>query len=183
MKLWITAERIIVNLSNNERGNINMQVRDFIIYNVFTAKPSTTIKELISIFESKRIGGVPVVDDKGNLVGMVSDGDVVRFLSPTKEKIHVYHYLTYFEVEESVEDVLKEKMDTPISEIMVKKNIKTLSPDENFESAIRLISQHHFKKLPVINGAGRVVGVVSRGDIIHNLSKKIIETEELLSIQ
>jgi CBS domain-containing protein len=183
MKLWITAERIIVNLSNNERGNNHMQVRDFMIYNVFTAKPSTTIKELISIFESKRIGGVPVVDDKGNLVGMVSDGDIVRFLSPTKEKIHVYHYLTYFEIEESVEDVLREKMNTPISEIMVKKNIKTLSPSEDFESAIRLISKHHFKKLPVINGAGRVVGVVSRGDIIHNLSKKIVETEELLSIQ
>src|SRR3954452_14860011 len=183
MKLWITAERIIVNLSNNERGNNHMQVRDFMIYNVFTAKPSTTIKELISIFESKRIGGVPVVDNKGNLVGMVSDGDVVRFLSPTKEKIHVYHYLTYFEIEESVEDVLRDKMDTPISEIMVKKNIKTLSPADDFESAIRLISHHHFKKLPVINGAGRVVGVVSRGDIIHNLLKKIVETEQLLSIQ
>ena len=128
MNLWNTAERIIVNLSNNERGNNNMQVRDFMIYNVFTAKPSTTVKELISIFESKRIGGVPVVDNKGNLVGMVSDGDIVRFLSPTKEKIHVYHYLTYFEIDESVEDVLREKMDTPVSEIMVKKNIKTLSP-------------------------------------------------------
>jgi CBS-domain-containing membrane protein len=46
-----------------------------------------------------------------------------------------------------------------------------------------LISKHHFKKLPVINEAGRVVGVVSRGDIIHNLSKKIVETEQLLSIQ
>src|SRR3954451_3733586 len=180
MKLWITAERMIVNLSNNERGNNHMQVRDFMIYNVFTAKPSTTIKELISIFESKRIGGVPVVDDKGNLIGMVSDGDIVRFLSPTKEKIHVYHYLTYFEIEESVEDVLRERLNTPISEIMVKKNIKTLSPDDDFESAIRLISKHHFKKLPVVNGAGRVVGVISRGDIIRNLSKKIVEADLVL---
>ena len=180
MNLWNTAERIIVKLSNNERGNNNMQVRDFMIYNVFTANPSTTIKELISIFESKRIGGVPVVDNKGNLVGMVSDGDIVRFLSPTKEKIHVYHYLTYFEIEESVEDVLRDKMDTPISEIMVKKSIKTLSPDDDFESAIRLISKHHLKKLPVVNGAGRVVGVISRGDIIRNLSKKMVEAELVL---
>ena len=54
---------------------------------------------------------------------------------------------------------------------MVKKNIQTLSPDDDFEDAIRLISKHHFKKLPVLNGAGRVVGVISRGDIIHKLSK------------
>ena len=66
-----------------------MQVRDIMIYNVFTANPSTTVKELISIFESKRIGGVPVVDHKGNLVGMVSDGDIVRFLSPQEEKIYL----------------------------------------------------------------------------------------------
>ena len=154
-----------------------MQVRDFMIYNVSTAKPSTTVKELISLFEMKRIGGVPVVDNEGNLVGMVSDEDIVRLLSPLKEKIYASPYIAYKEEAEKVEDVLRKKMNTPICEIMVKKNIKTLSPDDDFESAIRLISKHHLKKLPIVNGAGRVVGIISRGDIIHNLSKKIVETE------
>jgi CBS domain-containing protein len=150
-----------------------MQVRDFMIRNVYTATPSTTVKELISILETKRIGGVPVVDDRGNLVGMVSDGDVVRFLSPQEGKVCLAYYISYVEEAQKIEDVLKEKMHTPIEEIMVRKNIKTLSPDDDFESAVRLISKHHFKKLPVVNGAGRVIGVISRGDIIHNLSKKI----------
>ena len=118
---------------------------------------------------------------RGNLVGMVSDGDIIRFLSPQEGKMHLS--LSYLCRKEKIEDVLKEKMNTPIGEIMVRKNIKTLSPDDDFESAIRLISQHHFKKLPVVNGAGRVIGVISRGDIIHHLSKRIVETEELLSIQ
>lgn len=152
-----------------------MQVRDFMIHNVYTATPSTTVKELISMFETKRIGGVPVVDDKGNLVGIVSDGDIVRFLSPNEEKIILAYYFTYVEEAQKIEDVLSGKMNTAIEKIMVKKNIKTLSPDDDFESAIRLISKHHFKKLPVVNGAGRVVGVISRGDIIHNLSKTIAE--------
>ena len=64
MNLWNTVERRNVTLSNNERRNNHMQVRDFMICNVYTAKPSTTVKELISIFETKRIGGVPVVDDQ-----------------------------------------------------------------------------------------------------------------------
>lgn len=152
-----------------------MRVRDFMIHNVYTAAPSTTVKELISMFETKRIGGVPVVDDKGNLVGIVSDGDIVRFLSPHEEKIILAYYFTYVEEAQKIEEVLIEKMNTPIGKIMVKKNIKTLSPDDDFESAIRLIAKHHFKKLPVVNGAGRVVGVISRGDIIHNLSKTIAE--------
>ncbi|WP_458413221.1 CBS domain-containing protein [Schinkia sp. CFF1] len=154
-----------------------MQVRDFMIRNIYTANPSTTVRELISILETNRIGGVPVVDEKGNLVGIISDGDVVRFLSPKKEKVFLAYYITYIEEAQTIEDVLKEKMDTPIEKIMVKKNIKTLSPDDDFETAIRLISNHHFKKIPVVNGAGRVVGIISRGDIIHHLSKKCGEDE------
>lgn len=155
-----------------------MQVRDFMIYNVFTISPTTTVKELISVLETNRIGGVPVVNNEGILVGVVSDGDIVRFLSPEKQKLYVAYYLTYVQDAEELEYVLCEKLNTPVEEIMVKRNIKTLSPDDDFESAMRLLSKHHFKKLPVINGAGRVVGIISRGDIIHNLSKKIFETSE-----
>lgn len=154
-----------------------MQVRDFMIYNVYTVTPSTTVKELISLLEKKRIGGVPVVDDKGNLVGIVSDGDIVRYLSPDKQKLYLAYYLTFVQGDEQLECILREKMNTPVEAIMVKRNIKTLSPNEDFESAISLISKHHFKKLPVVNGAGRVIGIISRGDIIHHLSKKIFEEE------
>ena len=154
-----------------------MQVRDFMIRNVYTATPSTTVKELISILETKQIGGVPVVDDRSNLVGMISDGDIMRFLSPQEGKVYLAYYISYVEEGQKIEEVLKEKMNTPIGEIMVRKNIKILAPDDDFESAIRLISRHHFKKLPVVNGAGRVIGVISRGDIIHHLSKRIFENE------
>ncbi|QCJ45068.1 CBS domain-containing protein [Bacillus sp. S3] len=42
---------------------------------------------------------------------------------------------------------------------------------------MRLLSRHRFKKLPVVNGAGRVIGVLNRGDIIDGISKKIISNE------
>jgi CBS domain-containing protein len=158
-------------------GDQEMQVRDFMIYNVYTVNPSTTVKELISILEKNRIGGVPVVDSDGVLAGTVSDGDIVRFLSPEKQKLYVAYYLTYLQDAEDLEHILREKLNTPVEKIMIRKNIHTLSPDDDFESAMRLLSKHHFKKLPVVNGAGRVIGIISRGDIIHNLSKKIFENE------
>ena len=43
-----------------------MKVRDFMIMKVFTVKPSNTIKELLKVLTFNRIGGVPVVDDKGS---------------------------------------------------------------------------------------------------------------------
>lgn len=148
-----------------------MQVRDFMITKVFTIKPSNTVKELLQILNSNRIGGVPVVDDKDHLVGIVSDGDVLRYLSPKPLGVAG---LVYIMEDGEFEDVLLEKLDTPVKEIMTKRNILFVSPDEEFEDTIRLLSRHHYKKLPVVNGAGRVIGVLSRGDIIHNLSRKII---------
>ncbi|MEH7113970.1 CBS domain-containing protein [Neobacillus niacini] len=148
-----------------------MKVRDFMITKVFTIKPSNTVKELLHILNSNRIGGVPVVDDKDHLVGIVSDGDVLRYLSPKPLGVAG---LVYIMEDGKFEDVLLAKLDTPVKEIMTKRNILFVSPDEEFEDTIRLLSRHHYKKLPVVNGAGRVVGVLSRGDIIHNLSRKII---------
>ena len=63
-----------------------MQVRDFMIYKVYTATPSTTVKELIDILESNRIGGVPVVDDKDHLVGMFRMGILSVFFPHKKRK-------------------------------------------------------------------------------------------------
>ncbi|ALC89388.1 hypothetical protein AM500_06010 [Bacillus sp. FJAT-18017] len=148
-----------------------MKVRDFMIMRVFTIKPSNTVRDLLTVLNSNRIGGVPVVDDQGNLVGMVSDGDILRYLAPKRLGIAG---LVYVGEDGEIEDVLEAKLDTEVKEIMTKRNILTVSPDDDFETTIRLLSKHHYKKLPVINGAGRVIGVLSRGDLINNISKKVI---------
>jgi CBS domain-containing protein len=152
---------------------LEMKVRDFMITKVFTVKPSDTVKELLDILNSNRIGGVPVVDDKDHLVGMVSDGDVLRYLAPKPLGIAG---LVYIIEDGEIENVVQAKLDTPVKDIMTKRNLLFVSPDEEFDKTIRLLSRHHFKKLPVVNGAGRVIGVLSRGDIIHNISKKIISS-------
>ncbi|WP_428911568.1 CBS domain-containing protein [Niallia sp. Krafla_26] len=148
-----------------------MKVSEIMNKTVYTASPTTTVNELLAILEKRNIGGVPVVDFKGSLLGIVTDGDVLRFLSPRKGKIYVPGY-TAFPEDETVEEVLSKKMNTPIIEIMVTKKIKTLSVHDDLEDAIRLISKHHIKKIPIINEEKKVVGIISRGDLIYHLSKK-----------
>ena len=158
-----------------KREGFIMKVRDFMIRKVFTVKATNTVAELLKILNTNRIGGVPVVDDRDNLVGIVSDGDVLRYLSPRPLG---FASLVYIIEEGELEDVILEKLDTPVKEIMTKRNILSASPDDEFETTLRLLSQHHYKKLPVINGAGRVVGVLSRGDIIDSISKIILNREK-----
>ncbi|OCA87680.1 CBS domain-containing protein [Bacillus sp. FJAT-27225] len=147
-----------------------MLVRDFMITQVYTIRPFNTVKELVTLLKTNRIGGVPVVDEKGNLLGMVSDGDVLRYLAPKRLGIAG---LVFVGEDGELDDVMKEKLDTPVKEIMTKRNLLTVSPDDDFETTIHFLSKHQYKKLPVVNGAGRVVGVLSRGDIIENISKRV----------
>lgn len=51
-----------------------MKVRDFMITRVFTVKPTNTVEELLNILNTNRIGGVPVVDDRGNLLVLHTTG-------------------------------------------------------------------------------------------------------------
>ncbi len=149
-----------------------MQVKDFMIRKVYTVNPTNSIKDLLVILQKNQIGGVPVVDDDNHLIGIISDGDVLRYLSPNP--VAGLADLVYIIEDGKMEDVLREKLQTKVKAIMRKRNIVKVSPDENFETAIRILSKHHFKKLPVVDDAGRVVGVLSRGDIINNIAAKMI---------
>ena len=131
--------------TRHEERDFFMKVRDFMITRVFTVKPTNTVEELLNILNTNRIGGVPVVDDRGNLLGMVSDGDVLRYLSP--KPIGVAG-LVYVIEDGEMEDVLLEKLKTPVKEIMTKRNILSASPDDDFETTIRSISRHHYQKTP-----------------------------------
>lgn len=170
---------ILYGITARKEGLI-IKVRDFMIPKVFTVKPSNTILELLDILNTNRIGGVPVVDDSGNLLGMVSDGDILRYLAPKPWGLDIVG-LIYIIDDGEMENVLQEKLNTPVKEIMTKRNILSVSPDADFEETIRILSRHHFKKLPVVNRAGRVIGVLSRGDIINNIMKKIVSNEKIES--
>lgn len=95
-----------------------MQVRDFMITKVLTVKPTCTIKDLLAILYTNRIGGVPVVNEAGNLIGMISDGDILRYLSP---KPVGFAGLVYIIEDGEMEDVLREKLQTKVKDIMTKK--------------------------------------------------------------
>ncbi|MCF8568095.1 CBS domain-containing protein [Alicyclobacillus tolerans] len=151
-----------------------MKVRDFMIQDVISARPTMTIRDLLKVFIEHRVGGVPVIDEQNKLLGMVSDGDVIRYLAPRAEAVHDLFFTVYVEQEEKEAEVLSRKIDKTVESMMHRRQkLFTVNEDDEFEEAIRILSQHHFKKLPVLDGGHRVVGVISRGDIIHNLAKII----------
>jgi predicted MFS family arabinose efflux permease/CBS domain-containing protein len=148
-----------------------LKVKDFMIPDVISIKPDATIKELLKLLTKHHIGGVPVVDNQNKLIGIVSDGDIIRYLAPKEESVRDFIYDIFIEEGETEQEILKDKINTTVDKLMPKKQIYTLKEDDTFENAIQILSQHHFKKIPVLDLNGKVMGIISRGDIDKNLMK------------
>ncbi|SFD77835.1 CBS domain-containing protein [Lentibacillus persicus] len=150
-----------------------MKIHDFMITDVISIQKDTTIKELLKTFVEHKIGGVPVVDEDNHLIGMISDGDIIRYLQPNGRTIYDAFSMVFIRETEE----LKQKVETSIerhSGGIMKKNIYTVRPDDEIEEALTILSRYHFKKIPVTDDSGRVVGVISRGDIIRSIYNKVI---------
>ena len=148
-----------------------LKVKDFMIPDVISIKPDATIKELLKLLTKHHIGGVPVVDNQNKLIGIVSDGDIIRYLAPKEESVRDFIYDIFIEEGETEQEILKDKINTTVDKLMPKKQIYTLKEDDTFENAIQILSQHHFKKIPVLDLDGKVMGIISRGDVDKNLMK------------
>ena len=154
---------------------INVQVKDFMVKDVISARPNATIKEVMSMFVGKKIGGVPIVDENGVLRGIVTDGDILRAISPVDRRIHDYFSFITYVAEENIENRLQELTHSEIIRIAKTHGIVTVHPEDEMKKVVALLSKHHFKKLPVVDASNHVVGVISRGDVIRNIQETIIQ--------
>jgi CBS domain-containing protein len=152
-----------------------MHVKDFMIKEAITVLPEASIKEVMKTFVEKKIGGVPIVDSGGKLLGIVTDGDILRAIKPVDQ--HIQNYFTYSILIEEInlESRMSEMKNLSIIKIAKTRNIVTIHPEDELKKVVQLLSKHHFKKLPVVDDENRVVGVLSRGDVIRKIQMTILE--------
>lgn len=123
-----------------------LKVRNAVTKNVITADPETLMSELKEILRSNRISGVPVMDgDK--LIGIISIEDFINWLAG-------------------------DHIDCPIKDKMTRE-VKTLYEDEPLIHAVSRLDKTGFGRFPVIDRHGRLVGILSKGDIIERLLRKL----------
>lgn len=153
-----------------------MKVKDVMNPNVVFCKPDNTVREAAKILKENNISGVPVIDDE-ELVGVVSEGDLLKLLiipekgelwlpSPFEViEVPIREYLGWEETKKILSDVGSIK----VEEIMTK-DVYTISSEASVEEASEHMVRHRINRLPVIED-DRVVGIITRGDIIEGLAK------------
>ena len=144
-------------------------IADIMSKNVVTVTKETSIRELSKIFETQHFGSIPVVDDSGNLVGIVTSSDLIeqgRTLHiPTV--ISIFDWVIPIEGEKTLEKELQRMTAQTVGEICTEKVI-TIAPTAPVTSAADLMAEHKLHALPVVLN-NKVVGIVARIDIIRTL--------------
>lgn len=146
-------------------------VANIMTKDVVTVKKETTVRELAEIFETRHFGSLPVVDEEGTLVGIVSASDLIeqgRSLHiPTV--ISLFDWVIPLESEKSLERDLRRMTAQTVGEICTTE-VVTIAPSDPVSAAADIMSERKLHALPVVEGK-KLVGIVARIDIIRSLPR------------
>ena len=151
----------------------DLTVGDIMERDPATVSPRTDVSALIKLLRDHELPGVPVIQDDGTLVGIVTESDLV--LQGDDSSLHLPHYFELFggvvflEPLQHLEDKLRKAFATRVEEMMTA-DVDTLSPDASVHEAARLISRTGHNRIPVVDGS-RLVGVVTRVDALDALTR------------
>ena len=120
------------------------------IYDPITIAPNKTVKDALALMKEFKIGGIPVVDENLNLLGIVTNRDL-RF---------------------------ETNMSCPIEEVMTKENLVTTSDSTDLEKAAEILQAHKIEKLPVVDANNKLVGLVTYKDITKAKDKPLACKDE-----
>jgi CBS domain-containing protein len=138
-------------------GGTMRRVSEVMTQAVVTVTASTPFKEIVELLRTHRIAAVPVVDDHGQVLGVVSEADLL-----VEQEFPRDHEPTFGERFRHHAD--QAHSHGPVARDLVSSPAVTISKDAHIREAVRLLHAQHVKRLPVLDRTGRLVGIVSRGD-------------------
>jgi CBS domain-containing protein len=146
----------------------NVLVKDFMTTDPVTIAATATIEDAIRVMEENNISGLPVVDDQGTLVGILSEGDLLSRESPMKPPLFLSLLggVIYFESPSQFHQHMKKSLGMLVQDLMTAKPIVT-KPDLPLTQAAQIILDRKVNRLPVVDDRGHLVGIITRHDLVQ----------------
>ena len=142
-----------------------MLVREVMSNGCITVPLGTPVKTALARLSSAGITAMPVVGQSGKLRGIVSEADLIRGSVASDSRLHEIPRATAL-------------VDRPgfVDDVMTR-HVLTVDPDDDLAEAVELMTSTGVKSLPVVDRRGRVLGMVSRSDVVHMLARADHELE------
>jgi CBS domain-containing protein len=154
-----------------------LKAKDIMKKNVVTIHPDAAVKDLAEILNTNRITGVPVVDDEGELLGMISGTDVIKRCDYVNKElakyedeeeydpfdgcVHIHRYFT----EELFEMKIRDLMSTPVF---------TLTPDASFLDVCKVLTEKRIHRVTIAEN-GKLKGIIATLDVIKLISTGAVQ--------
>ncbi|SDO23312.1 CBS domain-containing protein [Paenibacillus sp. yr247] len=150
-----------------------MQAQDIMIKQIYKVRESDTVKSVVQKLIDHRIGGMPVVNDRNEIVAYVSDGDIMRYIGKHEDLVidSLYYSIVLKGDNDEFEERMQKLLNLSVLEI-AKRKVITVSWDEDIEVIAAILGKKQIKKLPVERN-GVLAGIISRGDVIRHSFKAL----------
>jgi CBS domain-containing protein len=154
-----------------------MLVKEIMTTDVVVLNPYMALRDVARVFAENDISGAPVLDADGNLVGIVTERDILNEVREAADPVKMVYPSIHsmgvlFEISEGEREIVKafeEAADTVVADVMIT-NVAVCNPDTLLNDVARTFSKRDINRLPVVDGDGNLVGIVTRGDIIRALA-------------
>jgi CBS domain-containing protein len=144
-----------------------MNARDVMTRDVVSVTSDTPMRKIAALLVEKRISGVPVIDGSGAPIGMVSEGDLIGRSEAEREARQDW-WLTTLAEGEAVNPEFLASLSYPTARDMMSAPVISIDEKTSLEEIAGLLTEHRIKRVPVVRD-GRIVGIVSRADLVRAL--------------
>jgi len=143
-----------------------IRVRSLMTRDVVAISPETSVGEIARLMWEHAISGVPVIDEQRRVIGIVTEFDLIAREASFNAPLYVPFLDAFFKVPGTGDETqLRKILTTKAAEIMSSPAI-TIGPEEKIEALATLMYRRRVNPVPVVDEEGRLLGIVSRSDII-----------------
>ena len=144
-----------------------MKAADIMVANVITVSPNDRVRDVAGILLTNRISAVPVVDERGKLVGIVSEGDLMQHVEAGSERRRSW-WLELSTGNETLAAEYVKAHSRKVTDVMTREVISA-GPDTPIGDIAALLEKNGIKRVPIVKD-GKIVGIVSRANLIQSLA-------------
>jgi len=146
-----------------------MKIKDVMTTDVVTVSQDTSLKEVASILAERRVSGLPVVDEDGSLLGVVSEADILfKERGPTGRQGMLAWLL---------EPDAAQKLEARTAEQSMTAPARTIGPERPVSEAAGRMLAEGVNRLPVVDDEGKLLGIVTRADLVRAFVRSDAEVE------
>ena len=149
-----------------------LYARDIMTTEVLTVSPATSIADLSKTLENRKIGGVPVVDQGGRLVGVITQSDLVERARDLElpPAINILDLHIYLQIPSHLIQRVEKMLGTTVGDCMTPNPI-TVAPDTPVSQIAALMAKQKVHTIPVLKG-GKIVGVIGKMDLVRAMARE-----------